>query len=175
MAGRTPMRRQAAVTDARTGTTTYEYNAGDQVIAVTAPDPDGAGPESPQTTRHTYDIRGRQAQVTLPDGGTVLFVGTKRQARKAVQDHADRVGMHWVNDRWLGGTLTNFATIKRSIARLKQIEKMEADGTINVICANDTMQKLEFELECGYVTFGGIKKDTTIETATTSFRCIVCA
>ena len=61
----------------------------------------------------------------------MLFVGTKKQAQQAVKETAKESGQFFVTERWLGGTLTNFATIKRSIARLKQIEKMEADGTIN--------------------------------------------
>src|SRR5436853_5295645 len=64
-------------------------------------------------------------------GSKVLFVGTKKQAQQAVKETAKECGQFYVTERWLGGTLTNFATIKRSIARLKQIEKMEADGTIN--------------------------------------------
>jgi len=65
-------------------------------------------------------------------GGKVLFVGTKKQAQQAVKETAKECGQYHVTERWLGGTLTNFPTIKRSIARLKQIEKMEADGSINV-------------------------------------------
>ena len=68
---------------------------------------------------------------TVRKGGKVLFVGTKKQAQQAVKETARECGQYFVTERWLGGTLTNFATIKRSIARLKQIEKMEADGTIN--------------------------------------------
>ena len=68
---------------------------------------------------------------TVRKGGKVLFVGTKKQAQQAVKETAKESGQFYVTERWLGGTLTNFATIKRSIARLKQIEKMEADGTIN--------------------------------------------
>ncbi len=68
---------------------------------------------------------------TLRKGGKVLFVGTKKQAQQAVKETAKECGQFYVTERWLGGTLTNFATIKKSIARLKQIEKMESDGTIN--------------------------------------------
>jgi small subunit ribosomal protein S2 len=68
---------------------------------------------------------------TVRKGGKVLFVGTKKQAQQAVKETAKECGQFYVTERWLGGTLTNFATIKRSIARLKQIEKMESDGTIN--------------------------------------------
>ncbi len=68
---------------------------------------------------------------TVSKGGKVLFVGTKKQAQQAVKETAKECGQYYVTERWLGGTLTNFGTIKKSIARLKQIEKMEADGTIN--------------------------------------------
>src|SRR5436853_2293657 len=68
---------------------------------------------------------------TISKGGKALFVGTKKQAQQAVKETAKAGGQFHVTERWLGGTLTNFATIKRSIGRLKQIEKMEADGTIN--------------------------------------------
>ncbi len=61
-------------------------------------------------------------------GGTVLFVGTKRQAQESVREQAIRCGMFYVTNRWLGGTLTNFETIKKSIRRLKRIEKMEQEG-----------------------------------------------
>jgi len=68
---------------------------------------------------------------TISKGGKALFVGTKKQAQQAVKETAKAGGQFHVTERWLGGTLTNFATIKKSIGRLKQIEKMEADGTIN--------------------------------------------
>ena len=68
---------------------------------------------------------------TVGRGGRVLFVGTKKQAQQAVKETAKECGQFYVTERWLGGTLTNFNTIKRSIARLKEIEKMEADGSIN--------------------------------------------
>ena len=64
-------------------------------------------------------------------GGSVLFCGTKKQAQEAVKDAAKTCGQPFVIERWLGGTLTNFSTIKRSIARMKSIEKMETDGSIN--------------------------------------------
>ena len=62
------------------------------------------------------------------DGGTVLFVGTKRQAQDAVAEEAQRCGMFYVNERWLGGLLTNFTTIQRSLARLRELEAMSTDG-----------------------------------------------
>src|SRR2546427_3372476 len=70
-------------------------------------------------------------RATVIKGNKVLFVGTKKQAQQAVKETAKECGQFYVTERWLGGTLTNFDTIKRSIGRLKQIEKMEADGTIN--------------------------------------------
>ena len=63
------------------------------------------------------------------EGGNVLFVGTKKQAQDSIKEEAERVGMYYVNARWLGGMLTNFKTIRRRIARLQQLRKMEEDGT----------------------------------------------
>ena len=68
---------------------------------------------------------------TVKKGGRVLFVGTKKQAQQAVKETAKECGQFFVTERWLGGTLTNFQTVKKSIARMKEIEKMEADGSIN--------------------------------------------
>jgi small subunit ribosomal protein S2 len=90
------------------------------------------------------------------DGGKVLFVGTKKQAQDSVRDEAIRCGMYFINQRWLGGTLTNFETIKKRIVRLKQLEKMKEDGTFEVlpkkevILLNKEMDRLEKFL-------GGIK------------------
>ena len=67
------------------------------------------------------------------DGGTVMFVGTKRQAQEAVREAAERTGMYFVNQRWLGGLLTNFTTIRKSVARLKNIEAMEEDGRMELL------------------------------------------
>jgi small subunit ribosomal protein S2 len=68
---------------------------------------------------------------TVGKGGKVLFVGTKKQAQEAVKEAAKACDQFHTTERWLGGTLTNFQTVKKSIARMKQIEKMEADGSIN--------------------------------------------
>ncbi|MDR1831543.1 MAG: 30S ribosomal protein S2 [Fusobacteriaceae bacterium] len=65
------------------------------------------------------------------DGGKILFVGTKKQAQEAVRDQAERSGMYYVNSRWLGGMLTNFQTIKSRIERLKELERMDQDGTLD--------------------------------------------
>ena len=67
------------------------------------------------------------------DGGEVLFVGTKKQAQEAIKEEAERCGMFYVNERWLGGMLTNFKTIKSRVARLKAIETMSQDGTFDVL------------------------------------------
>ena len=67
---------------------------------------------------------------TVRKGGKVIFVGTKKQAQQCIKETARECGQFFVTERWLGGTLTNFNTIKRSIARLKEIEKMDADGTL---------------------------------------------
>lgn len=69
----------------------------------------------------------------VADGGTVLFVGTKKQAQDSIKEEAERSGMFYINSRWLGGTLTNFETIKKRIERLHQLEAMETDGTFDVL------------------------------------------
>ena len=66
------------------------------------------------------------------NGGTVLFVGTKKQAGDSIREEAERAGAYFVNARWLGGMLTNFETIRKRIRRLEQLRKMEADGTSSV-------------------------------------------
>ncbi|WP_313291153.1 30S ribosomal protein S2 [Exiguobacterium sp.] len=67
------------------------------------------------------------------EGGNVLFVGTKKQAQDTVKEEAIRAGQYFINERWLGGTLTNFSTIKKRINRVKQLEKMEENGTVEVL------------------------------------------
>ncbi|NPV52262.1 MAG: 30S ribosomal protein S2 [Firmicutes bacterium] len=67
------------------------------------------------------------------EGGRILFVGTKKQAHDTVKEEAERCGMYYVNERWLGGTLTNFRTIKKRIERLKLLEKMGEDGSFEVL------------------------------------------
>ena len=69
----------------------------------------------------------------IAKGGEILFVGTKKQVQATIEDEARRCGAHYVNRRWLGGTLTNFATIRRSIDRMKELETMEEDGTMEGI------------------------------------------
>ena len=88
--------------------------------------------------------------------GTMLFVGTKKQAADAVKEEATRCGMYYVNSRWPGGMLTNFKTIRKSIARLRQIEKMEADGIFDSLTKKEVAKLLKekADLERDY---GGIK------------------
>ena len=80
------------------------------------------------------------------EGGTILFVGTKKQAQDAIKSEAERCGMFYVNERWLGGMLTNFKTIQSRIARLKEIETMAADGTFEVLPKKEVI-KLRAEKE----------------------------
>ena len=89
-------------------------------------------------------------------GGTILFVGTKKQAQDAVKTEAERCGMYYVNERWLGGMLTNFKTIQSRIQRLKNIEKMEEDGTFDVLPKKEVIQ-LKKEQEKLQKNLGGIK------------------
>ena len=74
------------------------------------------------------------------EGGKVLFVGTKKQAQEAIKEEAERSGNYYINQRWLGGTLTNFGTIQKRIARLKEIERMEEDGTFEVLPKKEVVQ-----------------------------------
>ena len=89
-------------------------------------------------------------------GGSILFVGTKKQAQEAVKTEAERCGMYYVNERWLGGMLTNFKTIQSRINRLKEIEAMEADGTFDVLPKEEVIQ-LKKEQEKLEKNLGGIK------------------
>lgn len=89
--------------------------------------------------------------------GTILFVGTKKAARKTVAEEAKRCGMPYVNHRWLGGMLTNFKTIKKSINRLKELEAMKADGTLYQRFSKKEALGMERELEKLERSLGGIK------------------
>ena len=90
-------------------------------------------------------------------GGTILFVGTKKQAQETVAQEATRCGMYYVNERWLGGMLTNFKTIQTRIERLKKIEKMEEDGTFDVLPKKEVIN-LKKEQEKLEKNLGGIKE-----------------
>jgi len=89
-------------------------------------------------------------------GGTILFVGTKKQAADAIREEAERCGMYFVNVRWLGGMLTNYKTIRQSISRLNSLEKMQEDGTFDMLPKKEVaqLQKEMYNLE---KNLGGIK------------------
>ena len=91
------------------------------------------------------------------DGGTILFVGTKKQAQDAIAVEAERCGMYYVNERWLGGMLTNFKTIQSRIARPKATETMEQDGTFEVLPKKEVIE-LKKELAKLQKNLGGIKE-----------------
>ncbi|MEZ3468743.1 MAG: 30S ribosomal protein S2 [Schaedlerella sp.] len=93
----------------------------------------------------------------VADGGTVLFVGTKKQAQDAIRTEAERCGMFYVNERWLGGMLTNFKTIQSRIQRLKDIERMEEDGTFDVLPKKEVIE-LKKEWSKLEKNLGGIKE-----------------
>ena len=92
----------------------------------------------------------------VANGGKILFVGTKKQAQDSIKNEAERCGMYYVNQRWLGGMLTNFKTIKSRIARLKEIERMSEDGTFDVLPKKEVIQ-LKKEWEKLEKNLGGIK------------------
>ena len=95
------------------------------------------------------------------EGKSVLFVGTKKQAQESVEQEAKRCGMFYVNNRWLGGMLTNFRTIKTRIARLNQIDKMEADGQFDLLPKKE-VAKLELERTKLQANLGGIREMKTL-------------
>jgi len=85
-------------------------------------------------------IRAHQEMVeAVSQGSTILFVGTKKQAKGVVESEAKRCGMNWVSERWLGGMLTNFSTIRKSVKRLQNIEKQETDGTFEKITKKERL------------------------------------
>ena len=90
------------------------------------------------------------------EGKTILFVGTKKQAQDCVKEAAEKCGMYYVNQRWLGGTLTNFGTIRTRIARLKDLERMQEDGTFDVLPKKEVIL-LKKEMEKLEKNLGGIK------------------
>ena len=92
----------------------------------------------------------------VANGGTILFVGTKKQAQDSIKSEAERCGMYYVNERWLGGMLTNFKTIQTRIATLKKYEEMEQDGTFDVLPKKEVIQ-IKKEMEKLEKNLGGIK------------------
>ena len=92
----------------------------------------------------------------VKNGGTILFVGTKKQAQDAIKSEAERCGMYYVDQRWLGGMLTNFRTIQSRVERMNKIKQMEADGTFDVLPKKEVMG-LKKELEKLEKNLGGIQ------------------
>ncbi|MBM9605405.1 30S ribosomal protein S2 [Desulfopila inferna] len=107
-------------------------------------------------TKRLFDKACSFVENEVANGGTVLFVGTKRQAQAIIKEEARRCGMYYVDHRWLGGMLTNFQTIKNSVDRLKAIESMQEDGSINRFPKKEIllMEKERIKLERN---IGGIK------------------
>lgn len=91
------------------------------------------------------------------NGGKVLFVGTKKQAQEAVKDQAERSGMYYVNNRWLGGMLTNYKTIQTRVERLKELERMDADGTLDTAYTKKEASNFRKELVKLSKNLSGIK------------------
>ena len=110
-----------------------------------------------QKTTKLVDQAYEKIKEIVADGGTVLFVGTKKQAQEAIATEAVRCGMYYVNNRWLGGMLTNFQTIQSRIARLKELEKMQEDGTFKLLPKKE-VQGLKNEMEKLEKNLGGIKE-----------------
>ena len=100
----------------------------------------------------------------VQDGGSILFVGTKKQAHDTVAEEAQRCGMFWVNERWLGGMLTNFATIRRRVDRMKMLERMEEDGSFEALPKKE-VQKLVAEREKLQKRLSGIRDMRDIPSA----------
>ena len=99
-----------------------------------------------QKTSKCLDRAYDALKAIVEDGGKVLFVGTKKQAQEAAEESAVRTNMYFVNERWLGGTLTNFRTIRSRVRRMEQIEKMESDGTFDALPKKEVIGlKKEYE------------------------------
>jgi len=101
---------------------------------------------------------------TVSRGGTILFVGTKKQAQEPIEEHATRVGMPYVNQRWLGGMLTNFTTISRRLARLRELETMEQQKTFELLPKKEVL-KLGKEKDTLLKNLGGIRNMTRLPQA----------
>ncbi|MDD6067112.1 MAG: 30S ribosomal protein S2 [Firmicutes bacterium] len=117
-----------------------------------------------QKTVGMVDTAYKAVEDIVADGGSVLFVGTKKQAQDAVKTEAERCGMYYVNERWLGGMLTNFKTIQSRIKRLKEIEAMQEDGTFDVLPKKEVIA-LKKEWEKLEKNLGGIKEMKNIPDA----------
>ena len=107
-------------------------------------------------TLKLFEVARQFIQDTAANGEIVLFVGTKKQAQESVQDAAQRCGMYWVNQRWLGGMLTNWKTIQTRIGRLAELRKMQEDGTFEKLPKKETARLVE-EMDKLERYLGGIK------------------
>ena len=109
-----------------------------------------------QKTVKKVDAAYNAVSEIIRDGGEILFVGTKKQAQDSIKEEAERCGMYYINERWLGGMLTNFKTIQLRVKRLKELEKMETDGTFDALTKKE-VSKLMHEKEKLDRNLGGIK------------------
>ncbi|MCL2387662.1 MAG: 30S ribosomal protein S2 [Defluviitaleaceae bacterium] len=109
-----------------------------------------------QKTVRKIDDAYRAVSEIIADGGEMLFVGTKKQAQESIKEEATRCGMYYVNERWLGGMLTNFKTMQLRVQRLKELEKMQEDGRMALFSKKE-VAKLEHEMEKLQRNLGGVK------------------
>ncbi len=110
-----------------------------------------------QKTLQCLEIAGQKVKEVVAEGQSFLFVGTKKQAQEVVKEEALRCGAFYVTERWLGGMLTNFQTIKRNVKRLKDLERMKDDGTFDKLTKKEVL-KLEKERTKLEKVLGGIKE-----------------
>ena len=99
------------------------------------------------TFKYTYNV----VRDAAAEGQTVLFVGTKKQARQAVKEHAERCGMPYVATRWLGGMLTNYPTMKKSIRKLEIIEQMEENGQLEMLTKKEALMLLRKKEKLNFI------------------------
>jgi len=109
-----------------------------------------------QKTVRKIDDAYRAVSEIIANGGEMLFVGTKKQAQESIKEEAIRCGMYYVNERWLGGMLTNFKTMQTRVQRLKDLEKMQEDGRMGLLPKKEVAQ-LEHEMEKLQRNLGGVK------------------
>jgi small subunit ribosomal protein S2 len=114
-----------------------------------------------QKTVKKIDTAYRAVADIIRDNGTILFVGTKKQAQDSIKEEAERCGMYYINERWLGGMLTNFKTIQLRVKRLKELERMETDGSFDALTKKE-VSKLMHEKEKLSKNLGGIKEMDTL-------------
>ena len=121
-----------------------------------------------QKTSRKVDEAYAAVKSIAEEGGKVLFVGTKKQAQEAVKSEAERCGMYYINNRWLGGMLTNFKTIRSRVNRMFELERMEEDGTFDVLPKKEVLN-LRAELDKLQKNLNGIRDTDGI--ARHDFHC----